>query len=239
MTLTKQCYTTKYNNFKTVSDNITHIKTLKERILATDVVLTPDKQSILCLSISLHEHFQYLTKLWDLTPDMTVAKAASMLLEEKGLFLARLLTPQMKITTSILYFTAQEVDQLRFSRRSCKSLITAILLSQRFLVCPEQQRLAPSSGKSPLFQYLSVSVNPALKYLFGIVRSCDTANELAMSLAAKLQTAQFSLQRHLDGASRRQLHQTHRTLPDYPRHYFDSLSRWTCQLYSQRQFSEL
>ncbi len=108
----KEYYTLEYNNFKTTSDNITHIRTLEERIFATDVVLTPDKETILFLSMSLPKLLQYLTKLWDLTPDMTAAEAASTLLEEKRLFLARLLNPQMKITTTIAYSAVQEVDQL-------------------------------------------------------------------------------------------------------------------------------
>ena len=81
--LTKEYYTLKYNNFDTISDYLTYIKTLEERILATDVVLTPDKELILFLSISILDHLQYMTNLWDLTPNMTADKATSMLLEEE------------------------------------------------------------------------------------------------------------------------------------------------------------
>ena len=83
MRLTKSYYTIKYDNFKTISDYITHIKTLEERILATNVILTPDKQTILYFAMSLPDHLQYLTKIWAVIPDMTAAKAITMLLEEE------------------------------------------------------------------------------------------------------------------------------------------------------------
>ena len=83
MRLTRQYYTVKYNNFESVSDYITHIKLLEERIAATNVILTTDKQTILCLSMSLPDHLQYLTKIWAVTPDMTAMKAVNMLLEEE------------------------------------------------------------------------------------------------------------------------------------------------------------
>ena len=83
MRLTKEYYTLEYVSFESVTEYLTHIKSLEERILATNVVLTPDKQTILCLSMSLPEHLQYLTKIWAVTPDMTAAKATTMLLEEE------------------------------------------------------------------------------------------------------------------------------------------------------------
>lgn len=81
--LTKEYYTLKLTDFETISAYLTHIKQLEERIAATKVVLTPDKQTILCLAISLTDDLQYLTKIWDLTPDMTADKARTMLLEEE------------------------------------------------------------------------------------------------------------------------------------------------------------
>ncbi|KAF6239008.1 hypothetical protein HO173_002880 [Letharia columbiana] len=83
MRLTAQYYTIKYNKFDSVTDYITHIKLLEERIAATNVKLTPDKQTILCLSMSLPDHLQYLTKIWAVTPDMTAHKAVNILLEEE------------------------------------------------------------------------------------------------------------------------------------------------------------
>lgn len=83
MRLTKQYYTIKYSKFESVTDYITHIKLLEERIAATNVILTTDKQTILCLSMSLPDHLQYLTKIWAVTPDMTAVKAVNMLLEEE------------------------------------------------------------------------------------------------------------------------------------------------------------
>ena len=83
MRLTKEYYTLKYDKFESVLEYLTHIKSLEERIQATNVILTPDKQIILCLSMSLSEHLQYLIKIWAVTPEMTAAKATIMLLEEE------------------------------------------------------------------------------------------------------------------------------------------------------------
>ena len=83
MRLTKEYYTLEYDKFETVTEYLTHIKSLEERIAATNVILTPDKQTILCLSMSLPDHLQYLIKIWTVTPDMTAAKATTMLLEEE------------------------------------------------------------------------------------------------------------------------------------------------------------
>ncbi|CAD6588630.1 MAG: hypothetical protein ASARMPREDX12_003396 [Alectoria sarmentosa] len=83
MRLIKQYYTVKYTNFESVTDFITHIMLLEEPIAATNVILTTDKQTILCLSMSLLDHLQYLTKICAVTPDMTAIKAVNMLLEEE------------------------------------------------------------------------------------------------------------------------------------------------------------
>ena len=66
-----------------MSEYLTTVKILEERIAAINVILTPDKQTILALSMSLPDHLQYLTKIWALTPDMTAVKATNMLLEEE------------------------------------------------------------------------------------------------------------------------------------------------------------
>ena len=83
MRLTKKYYILEYVKFKSVSEYLTYIKFLEERIQATNVILTPDKQTILCLSMSLLEHLQYLTKIWAVTLNITAAKATTILLKEE------------------------------------------------------------------------------------------------------------------------------------------------------------
>lgn len=56
MRLTKEYYTLKYVSFESVIAYLTYIKSLEERILATNVILTPNKQTILYLSMSLPEY---------------------------------------------------------------------------------------------------------------------------------------------------------------------------------------
>ena len=51
--LTKEYYTLKYHKFETVTDYITLIKSLEEHVHATNVILTPDKQTILWFAMSL------------------------------------------------------------------------------------------------------------------------------------------------------------------------------------------
>ena len=63
MRLIKEYYTLRYTNFDTITDYLTHIKLLEERIAVTNVVLISDKQTILCLTISLPDDLQYLTKI--------------------------------------------------------------------------------------------------------------------------------------------------------------------------------
>ena len=47
------------------------------------MILDDDKQTLLCLSITLPERYQYLTKIWELTPGITADRAKNMLLEEE------------------------------------------------------------------------------------------------------------------------------------------------------------
>ena len=63
MRLIKKYYTLKYTDFDTMTAYLTYIKQLEERITATNIVLTPNKQTILCLAISLPDDLQYLTKI--------------------------------------------------------------------------------------------------------------------------------------------------------------------------------
>lgn len=81
--LIKEYYTLEYDKFKSISEYLTHIKSLEKRILVINVILTLDKQTILCLSMLLPDYLQYLIKIWVVTPDITVAKAIIMLLEEE------------------------------------------------------------------------------------------------------------------------------------------------------------
>ena len=63
---------------------LTQIKSLEERIRNTNVTLDNDKQTLLCLGMTLPDKFQYFTKIWFMTPEMTADKARNMLLEEEG-----------------------------------------------------------------------------------------------------------------------------------------------------------
>ena len=83
MRLMKEYYTIDYRRFSTMSEFLTHIKFLEERIRATKVTLDDDKQTLICLALSLPEHLQYFVKIWSLTPDITADKARTMLLEEE------------------------------------------------------------------------------------------------------------------------------------------------------------
>lgn len=81
--LTREYYSLRYEDFDSMTHYLTHIKTLEERIRGTNMVLDDDKQTLLCLDITLPEEFQYFTKIWAMTPGMTTNKARNMLLEEE------------------------------------------------------------------------------------------------------------------------------------------------------------
>ena len=83
MRLTKEYYSLRYGDYRSMTDYLTTMKLLEERIRATKVVLTDDKQTLICLAMSLPEHLQYLTRIWAVTPEMTAEKARTMLLEEE------------------------------------------------------------------------------------------------------------------------------------------------------------
>ena len=83
MRLTREYYSLKYHEYDSMTAYLTKIKTLEERIRDTNVVLDSDKQTLLCLGMTLPENLQYLTKLWSMTPGMTADKARNMLLEEE------------------------------------------------------------------------------------------------------------------------------------------------------------
>ena len=66
-----------------MSDYLTYIKLLEKRTRATSVKLDDDKQTLLCLAMSLPENLQYLIKIWAMTKDFTAEMARNMLLEEE------------------------------------------------------------------------------------------------------------------------------------------------------------
>ena len=81
MRLSKEYYTLRFKSFKTVAEYLTHIKVLEERIDATQVVLNEDNRTVLCLSMSLPQEYQYLVQIWATMPAITSLKARQMVLE--------------------------------------------------------------------------------------------------------------------------------------------------------------
>ncbi len=53
MRLTREYYTLNYRNYKDVSEFLDHVKFLEEQNDATDVEMTPDKRTLLCLTMAL------------------------------------------------------------------------------------------------------------------------------------------------------------------------------------------
>lgn len=81
MRLSKEYYSLQFKSFKTISDYLTYIKVLEERIDATKVTLDTNNRTILCLSMSLPQEYQYLVQIWAVTPSITAEKARTMVLE--------------------------------------------------------------------------------------------------------------------------------------------------------------
>ena len=63
MRLSKEYYTLQFKQFKTIPEYLTHIKVLEEKIDATKVTLDTDNRTILCLSMSLPQEYQYLVQI--------------------------------------------------------------------------------------------------------------------------------------------------------------------------------
>ena len=59
------------------------IKTFEKRIRDINVILDDDKQTLLCLNITLFESFQYYIKIWIVTFEIIADKIKSMLLKKK------------------------------------------------------------------------------------------------------------------------------------------------------------
>ena len=85
MRLTRKYYTLNYRNYKDVSEFLDHVKSLEEQIDATEVKMTPDKRTLLCLTMALWNESYYwsLVQIWGVTKDMTAEKAREMLLEDE------------------------------------------------------------------------------------------------------------------------------------------------------------
>lgn len=81
MRLSKEYYTLQFKTFKTVPEYLTHIKVLEEKIDSTKVILDTDNRTILCLSMSLPQEYQYLVQIWSAMPAITAEKARQMILE--------------------------------------------------------------------------------------------------------------------------------------------------------------
>ena len=60
MRLSKDYYTLRYNSFKSMEEYLTYIKVLEEKIDATKITLNMNNRTILCLSMSLPQEYQYL-----------------------------------------------------------------------------------------------------------------------------------------------------------------------------------
>jgi len=86
MRLSREYYSLSYDATQgSISDFLTRVKVLEERIDATNVTLDNDKRTLLCLTMALsnQEHYRPLTQIWMATPDMTAERAKMMLLEEE------------------------------------------------------------------------------------------------------------------------------------------------------------
>ena len=85
MRLTREYYTLNYRDYKNVSEFLDHVKSLEEQIDATNVKMTPDKRTLLCLTVALwnESHYRSLVQIWGVTKDMTAEKAREMLLEDE------------------------------------------------------------------------------------------------------------------------------------------------------------
>lgn len=83
MRLTREYYSLRFEDFDSMTSYLTQIKTLEERIRNTQMTLDDDKQTLLCLGMTLSEHLQYFIKIWAMTPGITADKARNMLLEEE------------------------------------------------------------------------------------------------------------------------------------------------------------
>jgi len=83
MRLICEYYTLQFDDNESLSDFLTHVKILEERIDLTNVQMNNNKWTLLCLSMSLSVRYHFLIQIWSATDGMTAAKAMKMLLKEK------------------------------------------------------------------------------------------------------------------------------------------------------------
>lgn len=85
MRLTREYYTLNYRSYKDMYEFLDHVKSLEEQIDATNVEMTPDNRTLLCLTMALWNESRYrsLLQIWGVTKDMTAEKAREMLLEDE------------------------------------------------------------------------------------------------------------------------------------------------------------
>ena len=82
MRLSKEYYTLQFKSFKSIPEYLTRIKVLEEKIDSTKVVLDTNNRTILCLSMSLPQEYQYLIQIWATMPTpITADRARQMVLE--------------------------------------------------------------------------------------------------------------------------------------------------------------
>ncbi|KAI9877580.1 MAG: hypothetical protein M1830_003509 [Pleopsidium flavum] len=84
MRLTREYYTLRYDGeTESLSEFLTRVKVLEERIDLTNVQMDNDKRTLLCLSMSLPAKYRSLVQIWSAMDGMTAEKATEMLLEEE------------------------------------------------------------------------------------------------------------------------------------------------------------
>lgn len=85
MRLSREYFTLNYRSHKDIHDFLDHVKSLEGQIDATNVEMTPDKRTLLCLTMALWNESRYrsLLQIWGATKDMIAEKAREMLLEDE------------------------------------------------------------------------------------------------------------------------------------------------------------
>lgn len=85
MRLTREYYTLRFDesSSETLSEFVTRVKVLEERIDVTNITMDNDKHTFLCLSMSLPSRFRSLIQIWSAMDGITAEKATAMLLKEE------------------------------------------------------------------------------------------------------------------------------------------------------------
>lgn len=85
MCLIWEYYMLNYRNYKNISKFLNYVKALEEQINATNIKMTSNKQTLLCLIIVLwnKSHYQSLIQIWGMIKDITIEKAQEILLKDK------------------------------------------------------------------------------------------------------------------------------------------------------------